>query len=41
MEKIYHHRATKDITFLRRFDHKNTVSGILRNLIDKLVFKSL
>ena len=35
-EKIYH--RAKKFTFLRRFDHKNTVSGILRNLIDKLVF---
>ena len=31
----------KKFTFLMRFDHINTVSGILRNLIDKFVFKSL
>ena len=38
MKKIYHNRA-KRLIFLRRFDHKNTVFGILRNLIDKFVFK--
>ena len=38
MKKIYHNRA-KNFTFLRRFDLKNTVFGISRNLIDKLVFK--
>ena len=29
----------KNFTFLRRFDRKNAVLGISRNLIDKLVFK--
>ena len=29
----------KNFTFLRRFDRKNTVFGISRNLIDKFVFK--
>ena len=29
----------KNFTFLRRFDRKNTVLAISRNLIDKLVFK--
>ena len=37
-KKIYHNRA-KNFTFLSRFDRKNTVLGISRNLIDKLVFK--
>ena len=37
-EKKYHSHAKK-FTFLRRFDCKNTVSGISRNLIDKLVYK--
>ena len=37
-KKIYHNRA-KNFIFLRRFDRKNKVLGILRNLIDKLVFK--
>ena len=38
MKKMYHKRAKK-FTFLRRFDCKNTVLGISRNVIDKLVFK--
>ena len=38
MKKNYHNRAKKFI-FLRRFDRKNTVFGISRNLLDKLVFK--
>ena len=29
----------KNFTFLRRFDRKNTVLGISRNLINKFVFK--
>ena len=40
-EKKYIITVQKKFTFLRRFDHKSTVSGILRNLINKLVFKSL
>ena len=38
-EKKYIITVQKNFTFLRRFDHKNTVLGISRNLIDKLVFK--
>ena len=38
MKKKYHNCAKK-LTFLRRFDHKSTVFGISRNLIDKFVFK--
>ena len=38
--KIYHNRG-KNFTFFGRFDRKNTVLGISRNLIDKLVFKWL
>ena len=38
-KKIHHNRAKKNFTFLRRFDRKNTVLGISRNLIDKFVFK--
>ena len=37
-KKIYHNRA-KSFSFLRRFDCENTVFGISRNLIHKLVFK--
>ena len=37
-KRIYHNHA-KNVTFLRRFDYKNTVLGISGNLIDKLVFK--
>ena len=29
----------KNFTFLRRFDRENTVFGIVRDLVDKLVFK--
>ena len=39
LKNIYIITAQKKFTFLRRFDHKNTVFGISRNLIDKLVFK--
>ena len=39
MKKIYNNRAEKIFTFLRRFDRKNTLFGISRNLIDKLVFR--
>ena len=38
-EKIYIITVQKNFTFLRRFDRKNKVLGISRNLIDKLVFK--
>ena len=38
-EKKYIITVRKNFTFLRRFDRKNTVLGISRNLIDKLVFK--
>ena len=38
-EKKYFITVQKNFTFLRRFDRKNTVLGISRNLIDKLVFK--
>ena len=38
-EKKYIKTVQKNFTFLRRFDHKNTVFGISRNLIDKFVFK--
>ena len=34
-----HITVEKNFTFLRRFDRKNTLLGISRNLIDKLVFK--
>ena len=40
-EKKYIITVQKNFTFLRRFDRKNTVLGISRNLIDKLVFKRL
>ena len=38
-EKKYIITVQKKLTFLRRVDHKNTVFGISRNLIDKFVFK--
>ena len=38
-KKKTHHNRAKSFTFLRRFDRKNTVLGISRNLIDKFVFK--
>ena len=38
-EKKYIITVQKHFTFLRRFDRKNTVLGISRNLIDKFVFK--
>ena len=38
-KKIYIITVQKNFTFLRRFDRKNMVLGISRNLIDKLVFK--
>ena len=38
-EKKYIITVQKNFTFLRRFDRKNTVFGISRNLIDKFVFK--
>ena len=38
-EKKYIITLQKNFTFLRRFDRKNTVFGISRNLIDKFVFK--
>ena len=37
--KKYTITMQKKITFLRRFDHKNMVLGISRNLKNKLVFK--
>ena len=37
--KKYIVTVQKNYTFLRRFDRKNTVFGISRNLIDKFVFK--
>ena len=37
--KKYIITVQKNFTFLRRFDRKNTVLGISRNLIDKFVFK--
>ena len=37
-KKICHNRAKK-FTFLRRFDRKNTVFEILRNLIPKACFQ--
>ena len=37
--KKYIITVQKNFSFLRRFDRKNTVSGISRNLIDKFVFK--
>ena len=37
--KKYIITVQKNFTFLRRFDRKNKVLGISRNLIDKLVFK--
>ena len=37
-EKNYIITVQKKFTFLRRFDRKNTVFAISRNLIDKLVF---
>ena len=39
IKKKIHHNCKKKFTFLRRFDRKNTVLGISRNLIDKFVFK--
>ena len=39
--KKYIITVQKNFAFLRRFDRKNTVLGISRNLIDKLVFKWL
>ena len=36
-EKKYIITVQKNFTFLRRFDRKNTVFGISRNLIDKFV----
>ena len=38
-EKKYIITVQKSFTFLGRFDRKNTVLGVSRNLIDKLVFK--
>ena len=38
-EKKYIITVQKNFTFLRRFDRKNTVLGISRNLIDKFVLK--
>ena len=38
-KKKYVITVQKNFTFLRRFDRKNTVLGISRNLIDKFVFK--
>ena len=38
-EKKYIITLQKNFNFLRRFDRKNTVLGISRNLIDKRVFK--
>ena len=38
-EEKYIITVQKNFTFLRRFDRKNTVLGISRNLMDKLVFK--
>ena len=38
-EKKYIITVQKKFTFLRRFDRKNTVFGISRNLIDKFAFK--
>ena len=38
-EKKYIITVQKNLTFLRRFDRKNTVLGILRNLINKFVFR--
>ena len=40
-EKTYIITVQKTVTFLMRFNRKNTVFGISRNLIDKLVFKWL
>ena len=40
-KKKYIITVQKNFTFLRRFDRKNTVLGISRNLLDKLVFKWL
>ena len=39
LEKNYIITVQKNFTFLRRFDRKNTVFTISRNLIDKFVFK--
>ena len=39
--KKYIITVQKNFTFLWRFDRKNTVLGISRNLIDKFVFKCL
>ena len=36
---IYIITVQKNFTFLRSADRKNTVFGLSRNLIDKLVFK--
>ena len=38
-EKNYIITVQKNFIFLRRFDRKNTVFAISRNLVDKLVFK--
>ena len=38
-EKKYIITVQKNFTFMRRFDRRNTVLGISRNLIDKLVLK--
>ena len=37
--KKYIITVQKNFIFLRRFERKNTVLGISRNLIDKFVFK--
>ena len=37
-KKLYHNQAKK-FTFLREFDHKNTVFEILRNLIRNACFQ--
>ena len=39
LKKKHIRTVQKKITFLRRFDRKNTVFGMSRNLIEKLVFK--
>ena len=40
-KKKYVITVQKKLIFLRRFNHKNTVFGISRNLMDKFVFKWL
>ena len=40
LTKIFHNRAKK-ITFLREFDHKNTLFEISRNLIRKACFQMI